>query len=650
MKFRKDINGLRAFAVVAVVLFHFNSSWMPGGFAGVDVFFVISGFLMTGIIFRGMEQDKFSVLNFYVARANRIIPALALLCLVLLVFGWFYLTPLEYKALGKHAASSVGFLSNFVYWREAGYFDAASHEKWLLHTWSLSVEWQFYIIYPLVLIALRKFLPIKTLKLLLIVGTVLGFIFSVVATYKSPNAAYYLFPTRAWEMMIGGVAYLYPFTLQENRKKLIEWAGLILVIGSYFLISAENLWPGYLAIFPVLGSFLIIQAQRNDSLITGNIIFQKLGAWSYSIYLWHWPFVVAIYTFSLPSYYIYIGMILSVLLGFLSYKYVEKINFPRSFPTLLSYLKCKPIYIAGIIGVMGSTLFIKYEELTPIRLSNTQALIVEQQNRNPREPICGNVIEGISPGCTYGSGPVKAIVIGDSHAQAQVSTIGDVAEKYGGSVLDFGLSACNTVKGLYVVSKNHNNSDDNCGKLVENVINIATKEYPNVPIIIINRTSQNLYGLNENNDGEESLLSPPTRFVDKSFSARSNEYRKNFTEHMVNTICEFSENNPVYVTRPTPELIRNVPLAMFRSSTLSGEIENIKIPLATYQERQRTAYKMQDEAVTKCGAKILDPVPYLCDSDYCYGSKSGIPLYFDDDHLSRYGAKTIAPIYEEVFK
>jgi peptidoglycan/LPS O-acetylase OafA/YrhL len=289
---------------------------MPGGFAGVDVFFVISGFLMTGIIFRGMEQDNFSVLNFYVARANRIIPALALLCLALLFFGWFYLTPLEYKALGKHAASSVGFLSNFVYWKEAGYFDAASHEKWLLHTWSLSVEWQFYIIYPLVLIALRKFLPIKTLKLLLIVGTVLGFIFSAIATYKLPNAAYYLFPTRAWEMMLGGVAYLYPFTLQENRKKLVEWTGLILVIASYLLISAENLWPGYLALFPVLGSFLIIQAQRNDSLITGNIVFQKLGAWSYSIYLWHWPFVVAIYTFSLPDYYIYIGMVLSVLIGF----------------------------------------------------------------------------------------------------------------------------------------------------------------------------------------------------------------------------------------------------------------------------------------------------------------------------------------------
>ena len=147
--FRQDINGLRAIAVIAVVLFHFNASWMPGGFAGVDVFFVISGFLMTGIIFRGIEQENFSILKFYVARANRIIPALAVLCLVLLVFGWFYLTPLDYKALGKHAASSVAFLSNIIYWRESGYFDAASHEKWLLHTWSLSVEWQFYILYPL---------------------------------------------------------------------------------------------------------------------------------------------------------------------------------------------------------------------------------------------------------------------------------------------------------------------------------------------------------------------------------------------------------------------------------------------------------------------------------------------------------------------
>ncbi|WP_296204697.1 acyltransferase family protein [Psychrobacter sp. UBA3962] len=354
MKFRKDINGLRAFAVIAVVLFHFNASWMPGGFAGVDVFFVISGFLMTGIIFKGLENNNFSVLNFYVARANRIIPALAALCLALLVFGWFYLTPLEYKALGKHAASSVGFLSNVIYWREAGYFDAASHEKWLLHTWSLSVEWQFYIIYPLVLLVLKRVFSLKTLKSLIIAATVVGFIFSVYATYKWPSASYYLFPMRAWEMMLGGVAFLYPIKLQENNKRLVEILGLVLIVGSYVFITGDDPWPGYLALFPVLGTFLIIQAQRNESIITGNILFQKLGAWSYSIYLWHWPFVVAIYTFSLPNQYIYIGMALSVLLGYLSYKYIERIRFPRSFPTLLGYLKCKPIHISLII-LIGST-------------------------------------------------------------------------------------------------------------------------------------------------------------------------------------------------------------------------------------------------------------------------------------------------------
>ena len=358
MQFRKDINGLRAIAVIAVVLFHFNASWMSGGFAGVDVFFVISGFLMTGIIFRGIEQENFSILKFYVARANRIIPALAVLCLVLLVFGWFYLTPLDYKALGKHVASSVGFLSNVVYWRESGYFDAASHEKWLLHTWSLSAEWQFYIIYPLVLVAMRKFMSVKAMKATVLLITVLGFIFCVIATYKWPNPSYYLLPTRAWEMMLGGVACLYPLTIQDKRKKLVEWLGLALIFGSYFLISKDNPWPGYLAIFPVLGSFLIIQAQRNDSIITSNVVFQKLGAWSYSIYLWHWPLVVAIYYFSLNDMFIYIGITLSVLFGFLSNKYIEKIKFRNDFTSYFSYLKCKPIYQALVIGVFGGVVFI----------------------------------------------------------------------------------------------------------------------------------------------------------------------------------------------------------------------------------------------------------------------------------------------------
>lgn len=161
VNFRYDINGLRAIAVLVVVIFHFLPTYLTGGFVGVDVFFVISGFLMTSIIFNGLANNKFNLFKFYVSRANRIIPALGVLCLILVILGWFFLPPTEYKSLGKHIVGSITFLSNIFYWQESGYFDASSHEKWLLHTWSLSVEWQFYIIYPVILLILNKFINIS---------------------------------------------------------------------------------------------------------------------------------------------------------------------------------------------------------------------------------------------------------------------------------------------------------------------------------------------------------------------------------------------------------------------------------------------------------------------------------------------------------
>jgi peptidoglycan/LPS O-acetylase OafA/YrhL len=357
MNFRKDINGLRAIAVIAVVLFHFNAAWVPGGFAGVDVFFVISGYLMTSIIFRGIEKENFSIYRFYVARANRIIPALAVLCLFLFIFGWFFLSPIDYRTLGSHVASSLTFVSNIVYWRESGYFDVSSHSKWLLHTWSLSVEWQFYIIYPIFLVFMRKYLTLRAMKTTLFYATILGFVFCVVATAKWSNPSYYLLPTRAWEMMMGGLAFLYPFSIKESKKKFIEWTGLFLIIGSYFFISKENAWPGYLALFPVLGTFLVIQAQNNNSFIMGNVILQKIGTWSYSIYLWHWPLVVVIYYFSLHELYVYLGLALSVLLGFISNRYIEKIKFRNDFINAFQYLKCKPVYMALCLSLVGGGIF-----------------------------------------------------------------------------------------------------------------------------------------------------------------------------------------------------------------------------------------------------------------------------------------------------
>lgn len=636
MKFRKDINGLRAFAVIAVVLFHFNASWMPGGFAGVDVFFVISGFLMTGIIFKGLENNNFSVLNFYVARANRIIPALAALCLALLVFGWFYLTPLEYKALGKHAASSVGFLSNVIYWREAGYFDAASHEKWLLHTWSLSVEWQFYIIYPLVLLALKRIFSLKTLKSLIIVATVIGFIFSVYATYKWPSASYYLFPMRAWEMMLGGVAFLYPLKLQQNNKRLVEILGLILIVGSYVFITGDDPWPGYLALFPVLGTFLVIQAQRDESIITGNIVFQKLGAWSYSIYLWHWPFVVAIYTFSLPDQYIYIGMSLSVLLGYLSYKYIERIKFPRSFPTLLSYLKCKPIYISGLVGVISSFLFIKSDAVTSLRYTSEETAFTKSMVRGDYE--CFSKAYQHSPDsefCTITEGEKKLFAYGDSHSYSLLPAIEELARENNLQLSYTGYSGCPPLIDINLGGRT-DQQENSCYLLnnkVRQLIKLGTYDY----ILLAARWTYYTEG-NYDNSEFQYIYNQDNEELSQENSL------KTFKQSIKDTFYEYSTSpSQVFVMLQVPMQVRNPDNIYFKSITDNkidiNALENNSISLNKHLEfQQRTNEIIKQEAEKYQNINIIDPTDTFCSKENCPVGSIDTSFYFDDDHLSISGS------------
>ena len=209
-EFRLDINGLRAWAVVAVVLFHFGLPGVSGGFVGVDVFFVISGFLMTGIIVSALERGSFSLWSFYLARARRIMPALIVLCAAVLLLGWFILMPKEYQPLGRHARESLLFVSNLTYLAEAGYFDTASHEKWLLHTWSLSVEWQFYLLQPLLLMGIWRFFPSRRAVSNLLLGlALLSLGWSIWLTVDNPNRAFYLLQSRAWALLLGALVYLH---------------------------------------------------------------------------------------------------------------------------------------------------------------------------------------------------------------------------------------------------------------------------------------------------------------------------------------------------------------------------------------------------------------------------------------------------------
>lgn len=295
--YREDINGLRAWAVVAVLLFHFSLIGLPGGFIGVDIFFVISGYLMTAIVVSKLEKGSFSLLDFYMARVRRILPALLVVITTLLILGWFWLPTPDYQELGKQSAYSLAFLSNIGYWKSAGYFDSAAHEKWLLHTWSLAVEAQFYVIYPILVATLWKLWPkIKILTVVLTALFVLSFTLNITLVHYKPTAAFYLLPTRGWELLAGGLVYLLSrqLVLSKPNTNVLYWLGWVLVFSSLVFITQHLAWPGHWAILPVLGTSFIMFANNQDCKLTNNAIAQWLGDRSYSLYLWHWPLVVAL--------------------------------------------------------------------------------------------------------------------------------------------------------------------------------------------------------------------------------------------------------------------------------------------------------------------------------------------------------------------
>lgn len=354
MDFRKDINALRAMVIAGVLLFHFDKNILPGGFSGVDVFFAISGFLMTKIIFTGVLNGNFSIIKFYASRCRRIIPALFFLSFFILAFGWFFLAPIEYRKLSEHTLSSILFLSNVNYWSESSYFASDSSGKWLLHTWSLSVEWQFYLIYPLIVLLAFKLLGFKKSKTFMFIIAVVSFISSVYMAYEFPTSAFYLLPSRAWEMLAGGLVYLFPLSIKNGRERLIHYSGLLVILLSYIFLNESYSWPGYTALPPVVGACLVLAANYNDSIFTSNALSQKIGNWSYSIYLWHWPIVVLLYKKSLLGNILFVifGLVASVFLGALSY---------HLFETPLKSMRARVAILASFVtSVLSSSVYYTY--------------------------------------------------------------------------------------------------------------------------------------------------------------------------------------------------------------------------------------------------------------------------------------------------
>ena len=351
-KYRPDIDGLRAIAILSVVLFHAFPTWMRGGFIGVDVFFVISGFLISTLIFENLDRGTFNFAEFYARRIKRIFPALLLVLIASYAFGWFALLADEYKQLGKHMAGGAGFVSNLVLWSEAGYFDNSAETKPLLHLWSLGIEEQFYIVWPFVLwLAWKKKFNLLTLT---VIVSLVSFYLNLKGIKNDAIATFYSPLTRFWELLSGSILawfalykkdifasyklridcllakVVYRETVEADGKtlsNLFSCVGSLLLIYGLLRITKDVNFPGKWAVIPVLGAVLIILAGPQawiNRIILSNKVVVWFGLISFPLYLWHWSILSFLKITAHVNYILSFSVVLcSVLLSWLTYRFLE---------------------------------------------------------------------------------------------------------------------------------------------------------------------------------------------------------------------------------------------------------------------------------------------------------------------------------------
>lgn len=643
--FRQDINGLRALAVVAVILYHFDVGGLAGGFAGVDVFFVLSGYLMAGIIGTGLQHGDFSVLAFYWARARRILPALLVVCAVVLAIGWLLLAPNDYKTLGRHARQSLAFLSNHLYLKEAGYFDSASQAKWLLHTWSLSVEWQFYLALPLILALAWKLLPRR--------GTLVGVhlaLFScslalcIALTASHPQKAFYLLPARAWEMLLGGLCFLLcsNLGLPATARRLLEAGGLALIGASVFLLDESAAWPGALALLPTLGTAMVLAARRETSPWCTHGAVQWLGTRSYSLYLWHWPLVAWLFHAGHRQTPLWIAaaLLLTLILGELSYRLVEQ-------PTRRWLGTGRRAFaVAGLAGLMILAGYLAQVVVRakgfPQRMpADILAMREQALQGTPRNEEC--LSKGA--GCVYGGPDIQAMLIGDSHAASVVTAAQLALPDAGQGIYLRAAPACLPVPGLHIREHPRDNPEDTCNRLRRQLPAELGDAPGRVPLIIVTRTS--VYPLGYNGI-DQNRKNRPQAYISSPVDEPSSEWLEAFARLYIDHACALARQRPVYLVRPIPEMRVDVPDVMSRKM-LQGKAPQVTLSRADYEARNGFVWSVQDRAREACGVQILDPLPYLCDEEQCYGGREGQAYYADDNHLNAAGSRLLAPMFAEVF-
>ena len=675
--YRKEIDGLRALAVIPVILFHAGFNSFSGGFIGVDIFFVISGYLITSLILQEKINNKFSLVNFYERRARRILPALFLVVIVTVPFSFLVMTPLALKEFSNSLISIPLFLSNFQFWSESGYFATAAEEKPLLHTWSLAVEEQFYLFFPL-LILISWGLGLKALTLFIVLISIFSFLLSQFGANLSqnypffdnnlrlkavPEYSFFFSITRAWELLFGSLTAIYLMYRKEDnhtKNQLFSLLGILLISYPIFFFDYTTQFPGFSALAPVMGTVFLIVFSNQGTLaykFLSHKVLVFIGLISYSLYLWHYPLFsfVRLTSINTPSNIIYLFLILiSFLLAFLSWKYFEtpfrnKYFFTRKQIFLSSLLIGMFIVSIGIAGVSSNGFVERFslKELKAIQPEKSDNSIC-----NWTHPI--KEYENLEL-CNFGdlnSQKSPIVLYGDSHADSLIDALDHALKKEKLKGIKIENTYCEPVVGFYRKVNANISVKNKCEKVFFRLLVELKKINPEF-VIIFNRWSFRFFPvkneisqLNFNNEegGIEYVKNYREYVVYNGTNFTSDgESKKNTLNSFLQSF--FEKEIKVKLIHPLPEVGWDLSkLNMVNKIFKSSIPEKVTTSFKTYTKRQKFSNLTLNSVKSNPFLENIHLDKVFCNEvlkDRCLAQIDGIPLYYDSNHLTNKGAEVL---------
>lgn len=667
-RYRAEIDGLRAVAVLGVIFYHAGLGF-PGGYIGVDVFFVISGFLITGIIAREVEEKRFTLRGFWMRRIKRILPAMGVVVLAVLGAALVLIDPVALVDLGKSAAAQAMIASNIFFLRGDGYFSSAAELKPLLHTWSLSVEEQFYVFFPVVFMAVSKLgrRVLVALLLLLLCGSFLVGVLGVMGElriWRSPNSDFYLLPSRAWELLAGALLALGVHRVRFSRG-VAEGVGLLglgLVLVPMFAYTSATPFPGLAAFPPVLGAVLIILANTGALTGSGKLLANRpivlIGLMSYSLYLWHWPLLsLAHHVIADVRPHHKISLVLvAFLLALFSWKYVE-IPF-RSKDRLRT--RTATFVFGGLVGGVVCATGILFWKLDgfPARFDEKTAEIIGDAYWNGTDyfETNGQKAElGERRRDSSGTGyKPDFVLLGDSHAMVIAKLIDDMAGEFGLSGAALLTSGRAPVNGLWQPQK------ANAQRAVSTRLSRARMDW------IIDHGVKNVILVGRWNalcDGETpaELSLDPTHGAAQFLVADSPEMpltpensTRALRRQLVIMLAEFAKHEvKVWILRQVPESpstqVAKTFMLHHRFPGLNGEIALGPVSRSFYELRRKNSDRVF-EGLGSADVVVIDPEETFFGEAESFPAYAQRAYYRDDDHLTRFGAETyLRSMFTEVF-